>query len=131
MKMMDTISRNMNSTMFLRLLLIAGVIETTYLIGLFERRMAVDGLAMALAFTIVIPWVPYALGWAVVTWRSRIAAAILVALTALAWVAGVAIGTANWFDDAVLLVGALATIFQTLATLMLLSPAGRTWMERR
>lgn len=124
------LSRNLTSTAFLRLLLVAGVIETIYLVGLFDRRMAVDGLAMALAFTIVIPWIPLALGWAAVARHSRVAAGILVALTALAWVAGVAIGTSKWLDDPILLVGALATLCQTLAVMTLLSPAGRAWVAR-
>lgn len=128
--MFASLSRNLTPPIFLRLLLVAGAVETVYLVGLFDRRVAVDGVAMALGFTLIIPWIPFALGWAAVARRSRVAAGVLVALTALAWVAGVAIGTSKWLDDPILLVGALATICQTLAVMMLLSPAGRAWMAR-
>lgn len=129
--MIATFVRPLTPAVFLRLLLIAGIIETIYLIGLFERRMAVDGLALALAFTTLTPWIPYALGWTVVARRSRVAAGLLVALTVLAWVAGARAGTATWLSDPILLVGALAMICQTIAALMLVSPAGRAWTSRR
>ncbi|MFN7028770.1 MAG: hypothetical protein ACK4PC_05325 [Sphingopyxis sp.] len=109
-------------------LCIAGaVIETIFLGLIFDRRLAVDGIWLAILFTFVFPWVPCLLGFAVTRRRSRAAALLFLLLVGLAWVAGIRAGTSTWWDDPVLFVGALATLVQTIAALMLVSPAGWRW----
>ncbi len=125
--MTNMLFRHVSPALFERVLIFAAVIETVYLCGLFERRMEVDGLWLALAFTFVIPWLPYLLGLGVTRWHSQLAAMVLIGLTALAWIAGARAGTAQWLVNPVLLVGAVATLCQTAAALMLLTPEGRSW----
>lgn len=108
----------------------AAVIETIFLGFIFDRRLAVDGIWLAILFTFILPRLPFALGVAVTRRGSRAAALLFLVLVGLAWVAGIRAGTSAWWDDPVLFVGALATLVQTIAALMLVSPEGWRWTAR-
>lgn len=112
---------------FESLCIAAAVIETIFLGLIFGRRLTVDGIWLAILFTFAFPWVPLALGLAVTRRRSRAAALLFLLLVGVAWVAGIGAGTSAWWDDPVLFVGALATLVQTVAALMLVSPEGWQW----
>lgn len=124
-------NRLVSPASFKAVLIGAALVETLHLWFLFDRRVAVDGTALALFFTFLVPWAPFLLGLAVLLWRSRLAAVALIVLVALAWVAGWRAGTAAWATNPTLLIGALATLLQTAAALMLLTLAGRRWWSNR
>lgn len=109
------------------LLLIAALLETAHLIGLFHRREEVDGTALAVVFTYGVPWVVLLLGLAVTRAGSSIAKWVLVFLAALALITAVRIGTGRWGEPAILM-GALAGILQVIAVaLLVFTPPGRSW----
>ena len=124
---MDLISKRI----FEGLLVIAAVAETTHLIGLFDRRSAVDGLALAVLFTAAIPWVTVLVGLAITRLRSRVAKYGFLLLMALVWFSMVRLGVGEWWGDLFLTLGFLAGVLQTLAALMLLTPPGWNWTRRR
>lgn len=124
---MDLISRRI----FEGLLVIAAVAETAHLIGLFDRRSAVDGLALAVLFTAAIPWVTVLVGLAITRLRSRVAKYGFLLLMAPVWFSMVKLGVGEWWGDLFLTLGFLAGVLQTLAVLMLLTPPGWSWTRRR
>ena len=106
------------------LLLAAALFETAHLVGLFQRRVEVDGTALAVLFTLGAPWVTFGLGLAITRLRSSAAKWILVVLVAIALLSSVRIGTARWDEPAIFL-GAIAGLLQLVAVAMLFTREGR------
>ena len=111
------------------LLLVAALFETAHLVGLFGRRAEVDGTALAITFTFGVPWLVLLLGLGVTRLRSSVAKWVLVALTAIALLSAVRIGTGRW-DEPAILAGAVAGLLQVIAVAMLFTPTGRRWTGR-
>lgn len=115
---------------FEALLLTAAGIEIAHLIGLFARRLEVDGWTLALIFTFLVPWIAPGLGFAITRKGSTVAKWLLVVLVAVTLVSAISIGVGRWNELAILL-GAIAGVLQCLAVAMLFSPAGRSLTSRR
>lgn len=107
------------------LLVGAALFESAHLLALFERRAEVDGVPMAVAFTVVLPWLPVLLGLAVTRRGSAIAKWVLVVLIAVAAFTAFRIGPARWSEPAILF-GAVAGALQLAAAVVLVT-AGRAW----
>lgn len=112
-------------------LLIAGAVaEYGHLIGLFEARTAVDGQALALAFTLLGPLVTPLLGLAVTRLGSAVAKWAFLILMAVVWLNMVKLGADAWWGQWALALGFLAGTLQTLAASMLFTPTGWRWTAR-
>jgi hypothetical protein len=114
---------------FEALLLTAALLSFAQLIGLFGRRAALDGVALAILFTFVLPWLPPLLGLAVTRRRSVVAKWVLLTLTALTLFTAWRIGTARW-SDPIILLGAVAGALEAAAAMLLLT-LGRSWTRGR
>lgn len=110
---------------FEALLLAAALLSLANMIGLFDRRAALDGVVLATVFTFVFPWLPLLLGLAVTRRRSALAKWLLLALIALSLFTAWRMGTARWGEPAIFL-GALAGALEVAAGVLLLT-VGRSW----
>ncbi|MEG3179180.1 hypothetical protein [Sphingomonas sp. LT1P40] len=108
------------------LLAVAALFETLHLIGLFDRRVDVDGKMLAAVFTFGVPWIVLLLGIAVTRAGSKAAKWTLIILILFAVFSAVSIGIERW-NEPVILLGAIAGIVQVVAVTMLLTPVGRSW----
>lgn len=114
---------------FEALLLAASLIEIVHLVGLFPRRLQVDGWALALIFTFIVPWIAPGLGLAITRKGSAVAKWLLVGLVAITVISATSIGVARW-DEPAILAGAIAGLLQVLAISMLFTKVGRSWIRR-
>lgn len=113
------------------LLIAAAVAETTHLIGLFDRRSEMDGVGLALIFTVLVPWATVAMGLAITRLSNAAAKYVFLLLMGLVWFSMVRLGVSAWWGDLFLTLGFVAGILQTLAALMLLAPEGWRWTRSR
>jgi hypothetical protein len=113
------------------LLLAAALFEALHLIGLFARRAEVDGLVLAVLFTVGGPLFVLLLGLAVTRLGSSLAKWLLILLVAVALLSAVRIGTAQWLENPALLAGAIAGLCQLAAVSMLFTRGGRSWTGRK
>jgi hypothetical protein len=113
------------------LLAAAALFETLHLIGLFDRRVEVDGRMLAILFTLGGPLLVLLLGLAVTRLGSSVAKWLFVALGAIALISAIRLGAGPWLDNPALLAGAVAGLCQLAAMLMLFTPAGRDWTRRK
>ena len=111
------------------MLLLAALFETAHLIGLYDRREQVDGTMLAIAFTLLAPWITFMLGLAVTRLRSSVAKWLLIALVGIAVLTAVRIGPGRWDEPAIFL-GAVAGLLQVVAVAMLFTRTGRGWTKR-
>lgn len=121
-----TTRRFITPRLFEILLLIAALLETAHLIGLFDRREEVDGTTLAVIFTLGVPWIVLLLGLAVTRIGSSVAKWALVLLTAIALISAVRVGIGRWAEPAIL-AGAVAGMLQTVSVALLFTPIGRSW----
>lgn len=119
-----------NKRVFEAVLIFAALAETSHLIGLFDRRTEMDGLALAIAFTVVSPALTLALGFSITRLRSVSAKWGFLFLMSLVWMTMIKLGASTWWGDLWLTLGFLAGTAQTLAALMLLTPKGWAWTRK-
>lgn len=112
------------------LLVLGAVAETLHLIGLFDRRAEVDGIALAIAFTVVTPSVVPMMGLAITRLKSAVAKWVLLLLISVVWLNMVKLGLGEWWGNPWLTLGFVAGVAQTLAALMLLTPTGWRWTHK-
>ncbi|TRW17046.1 hypothetical protein [Glacieibacterium frigidum] len=109
---------------------LAGVtLDVLHLSLLFERRIAVDGVPLAVAFTVLIPLLTAALVLFVTRRGSRTARWLFAGLVALAVVAAFNIGTEAWSRDVAVAVGVAALALQLGSLNLLFAPSVTRWMR--
>lgn len=116
-----------NKARFEALLITAALVETAHLAGLFERRAEVDGLALAILFTVAAPWVTVLIGLGITRWGSGVAKYVFLFLMAIVWLNMVKLGLDAWWGKPALMLGFLAGGLQTLAASMLMTSSGWRW----
>lgn len=105
------------SDLQLRMELIIGVaalLEFIALVSLFQRREAVDGTAMAIAFTVLVPLAILGLGILITRYGLNIAKWTLAALVLISLITAVKVGFGTWIDDPILFVGGGALVLECL-----------------
>lgn len=119
-----------NRRTFEVLLVLGAAAETAHLVGLFDRRVAVDGVGLAFVFTALGPWVTPLMGLAITRLRLAPAKWVFLFLMSLVWTSMIKLGAAGWWGDPWATMGFVAGIAQTLATLMILTPTGWGWTRK-
>jgi hypothetical protein len=104
--------------------------EGAHLALLFQRRVEVDGLAMAIALSAGTPLLIMALLLLATRRASNVARWFLVVLAMLALLTAVVSGIGAWADNPILLVGGLSLLLQIAAIAMSFTPGGNSWFAR-
>ncbi|WP_296166884.1 hypothetical protein [uncultured Brevundimonas sp.] len=112
------------------LLVLGAAAETLHLIGLFDRRAEVDGVALAVVFTVVTPWVVPMMGLAITRLKSAVAKWVFLLLMSVVWLNMVKLGLGEWWGNPWLTLGFVAGVAQTLAAFMLLTPPSWRWTHK-
>jgi hypothetical protein len=96
---------------------------------IWDQRAALDGPALALAFTVAIPLLTAALVLLVTRRRSRSALVVSFLLTALAWLTTWKLGLTD--GSPAFTAGAASLLLQSASLLLMLSPPALRWLRGR
>ena len=96
---------------------------------LWNERVALDGTALTIVFTFLVPVFIALLVLAVTRWRSKSAFVVLVLLLALSWLTTARLGLTNW--SAAYNAGAASLLLQTAGLLLMITPRAFRWLWGR
>lgn len=114
---------------FERLGIVGIALDFIQLVLLFPRRVAVDGVPLALAFTALIPLLSLTLLLLASRGRNSAARWMLAVLVGVAIITAFRAGTSAWWSDAPVLLGVLVLLLEAAAVAFSFAPATRGWFN--